>query len=70
MIVFEGTQVEAEALHSMLVARGVDATVTRDREVEGATALIEAYIMVAPESAEEARALVADVRSGAAALPE
>jgi hypothetical protein len=68
VIVFEGTQVEAEALHSMLVARGVDANVTRDREVEGNTAVVEAYIMVTPENAEEARALIADVRSGAAAI--
>jgi hypothetical protein len=52
----------------MLVARGVDANVTRDREVEGNTAVVEAYIMVTPENAEEARALIADVRSGAAAI--
>ena len=67
VIVFEGRQVEAEALHSMLTARGVASSVTRDREVEGGTALVEAYIMVPPDQAEEARALIEDVQSGAAA---
>ena len=67
VIVFEGTQAEAEALHAMLNARGVVSSVTRDREVEGGTAVVEAYIMVPPDQAEEARDLIADVRSGAAA---
>jgi hypothetical protein len=67
VIVFEGTQVQAEALHAMLTARGVSSSVTRDREVEGGTAPIEAYIMVRPDQAEEARDLIADVQSGAAA---
>ena len=67
VIVFEGTQAEAEALHLMLTARGVTSSVTRDREVEGGTALVEAYIMVPPDQADEARALIADVKSGAAA---
>ena len=67
VIVFEGTQAAAEALHAMLTARGVTSSVTRDREVEGGTAPIEAYIMVPPDQAEEARDLIADVASGAAA---
>ena len=67
VIVFEGTQAAAEALHAMLTARGVTSSVTRDREVEGGTAMIEAYIMVPPDQAEEARDLIADVASGAAA---
>jgi hypothetical protein len=67
VVVFEGSQAEAETLHAMLTARGVVSSVTRDREVEGATALVEAYIMVPPDLAEEARALIADVQSGAAA---
>lgn len=67
VIVFEGTQAAAEALHAMLTARGVTSSVTRDREVEGGTAVVEAYIMVPPDQAEEARDLIADVESGAAA---
>lgn len=67
VVVFEGSQAEAETLHAMLTARGVVSSVTRDREVEGATALVEAYIMVPPALAEEARDLIADVQSGAAA---
>ena len=67
IVVFEGTQAEAEALHAMLNARGVVSSVTRDREVEGGTAPVEAYIMVPPALADEARALIADVQSGAAA---
>jgi hypothetical protein len=70
VIVFEGTQAEAEALHAMLNARGVASSVTRDREVEGGTARVEAYIMVPPDHEEEARDLIADVQSGAAATPE
>jgi hypothetical protein len=66
VIVFEGSQAEAEALHAMLTARGVTSSITRDREVEGGTAIVEAYIMVLPDQAEEARALIADVKSGAA----
>jgi hypothetical protein len=50
----------------MLTARGITSSVTRDREVEGGTAVVEAFIMVLPEQAEEARALIADVESGAA----
>jgi hypothetical protein len=64
--VWEGTQAKAEALHAMLTARGITSSVTRDREVEGGTAVVEAFIMVLPEQAEEARALIADVESGAA----
>ena len=67
VIVFEGTQAAAETLHAMLTARGVTSSVTRDREVEGGTAPVEAYIMVPPDQAEEARDLIADVQSGAAA---
>jgi hypothetical protein len=66
VMVFEGTQAEAETLHLMLTARGVESAVTRDREVEGGTAPIEAFILVPPERADEARALIADVQSGAA----
>ena len=68
VIVFEGTQAQAEALHAMLTARGVASSVTRDHEVEGGTARIEAYIMVPPDLAEEARALIADVASGGASV--
>ena len=64
--VFAGTQAKAEALHAMLTARGVRSAVTRDREVEGGTAIVEALIFVPPDQAEEARALIADVESGAA----
>lgn len=67
VIVFQGTQAEAEALHAMLNARGVVSAVTRDREVEGGTAPVEALILCPPDQAEEARALIADVQSGAAA---
>ena len=66
VVVFEGTQTQAEALHAMLNARGVASSVTRDREVEGGIAPVEAYIMVPPDQAEEARDLIADVQSGAA----
>ena len=66
VVVFEGTQAEAEALHAMLNARGISSSVTRDREVEGGTAVVEAYIMVLPDQADEARALISDVKSGAA----
>ncbi len=66
VVVFEGTQAQAEALHAMLTARGIISSVTRDHEVEAGTAPIEAYIMVHPDQAEEARALIADVESGAA----
>ncbi|MBA3819079.1 MAG: hypothetical protein H0X17_09330 [Deltaproteobacteria bacterium] len=69
-IVFEGTQVQAEALHAMLTARGVTSAVTRDREVEGGTAPVEALILVPPDQVEEARDLIADVQSGAATLIE
>ena len=64
--VFEGTQAEAEVLVTMLEARGITAAVTPGHEVEGGTAPVEAYIMVPPDQAEEARALIADVQSGAA----
>jgi hypothetical protein len=67
VIVFEGTQAEAEALHAMLTARGVASSITRDREIEGGTARVEAYIMALPDQADEARALIVDVQSGAAA---
>ena len=67
VIVFEGTQAEAETLHAMLNARGVVSSVTRDREVEGGTAPIEAMILCPPDQAAEARDLIADVQSGAAA---
>ncbi len=66
VIVFQGTQALAEALHAMLTARGVSSAVTRDREVEGGTAIVEALILVPPDQAEEARDLIADVQSGAA----
>ena len=61
VVVFTGTQVQAEALTTMLHARGVTAAVTSDREVEGATAIVEAVIFVPADQAEEARALIADV---------
>jgi hypothetical protein len=65
-LVFEGTTVEAETLHAMLRARDIASAVTRGREVEGGTAIVEAQIFVPPDEAEEARALIADVKSGAA----
>ena len=61
--VYTGTQAEAEVLHAMLRARGINSNVTRDREVEGGTAIVEAVIFVAPEQADEARALIADAQS-------
>jgi hypothetical protein len=70
VVVYTGTQVQAEVLNAMLHARGIDSKVTRDHEVEGGTAIIEAVIFVPPEQAEEARALVLDVESGAAERPE
>lgn len=67
VIVYQGTQAEAEALHAMLTARGVASAVTRDREVEGGTAPVEAMILVPPDQAAEAADLIADVKSGGAA---
>ena len=66
VVVFAGTHVKAEALTTMLNARGIDAVATEDREVEGGTAIVEAVIRVPPEQAEDARTLIADVESGAA----
>ncbi|MEJ7603894.1 MAG: hypothetical protein WKG01_38795 [Kofleriaceae bacterium] len=60
VVVFTGTQVQAEALTTMLHARGVSAAVTGDHEIEGGTAIVEAVIFVPPDQAEEARALIAD----------
>jgi hypothetical protein len=61
--VFSGPQAEAEVLHAMLRARGINSNVTRDREVEGGTALVEAVIFVAAEQADEARVLIANARA-------
>ncbi|HEU0031268.1 MAG TPA: hypothetical protein VFQ53_11585 [Kofleriaceae bacterium] len=61
--VFSGTQVECETLNTMLNARGISAKVTRDREVEGGTAIVEAVIFVPPDQADEALALINDARS-------
>jgi hypothetical protein len=58
VIVFEGTHTQAEVLHTMLRARGIPSTVTREHEIEGAMAT-EAQIRVPPGSADEARALIA-----------
>jgi hypothetical protein len=66
-LVFEGTTAEAEALHAMLRARDIAAAVTRGAELEGGTAIVEAQIFVPRDEADEARALIADVQSGAAA---
>jgi hypothetical protein len=60
VVVFAGTQAQAEALTTMLHARGVTAAVTSDREVEGGTAIVEAVIFVPADQAEEAKALIAD----------
>jgi nucleotide-binding universal stress UspA family protein len=68
VVAFTGTQVGAEVMHMMLLARGINAKVTRDHEIEGGTAIIEAVIFVPPEQAEEARALILDTESGAAEL--
>lgn len=70
VIVFSGTNAECEALTTMLNARGLDAVMTEAREVEGGTAPIEAQILVPPDQAEDARELLADVASGAAAREE
>ncbi|MBS1118798.1 MAG: putative prokaryotic signal transducing protein [Deltaproteobacteria bacterium] len=67
VVVYTGTQIQAEVLHAMLHARGIASKVTRDHEIEGGTAIIEAVIFVPPEQAEEARALIVDIESGAAA---
>ena len=66
VIVHSGTNAECEALTTMLNARGLDAVITEAREVEGGIAVIEAQILVPPVQAEDARALIDDVRSGAA----
>jgi len=63
VVVYSGTQAEAEVLHTMLRARGINSNVTRDREVEGGTAVVEAVIFVAPEQADEARALIANAQA-------
>jgi hypothetical protein len=63
---YEGTQAQAEVLCTMLNARGIPAQVTFDHEVEGGTAMVEAIIFVPPDQLEDARALIADVLSGAA----
>lgn len=67
VIVFSGTNAECETLTTMLNARGLDAGMTEAREVEGGTAVIEAQILVPADQAEDARALIEDVQSGAAA---
>jgi hypothetical protein len=67
VFVFSGTTAEAEALTIMLNARGLDAVMTDAREIEGGTAVIEAQILVPPDQAEDARALIADVQTGNAA---
>ena len=67
VVVFRGSQAMADVLTSMLSARGIIATATGDREVEGGTAIVEALIFVPPDQAEEAAALIADVESGDAA---
>ncbi len=64
--VWRGTQAQGEALAAMLRARGLTPQLTGDHEVEGGTAIVEALIYIAPEEAEDARALIADVESGAA----
>ena len=66
VVVYTGTQVGAEVMHTMLQARGIESKVTRDHEIEGGTAIIEAVIFVPPGQAEEARALIVDTESGAA----
>ena len=60
VVVFTGTQSQAEALTTMLHARGITAAVTSDHEIEGGTAIIEAVIFVPADQAEEARALIVD----------
>lgn len=66
VVVYTGTQVGAEVMHTMLQARGIESKVTRDHEIEGGTAIIEAVIFVPPGQAEEARALIVDTEPGAA----
>lgn len=60
VVVFAGTQAQAEALTTMLHARGITAAVTSDHEVEGGTAIVEAVIFVPADQAEEAKDLIAD----------
>lgn len=64
--IWGGTQAMAEVLASMLRARGLDAVATGDHEIEGGTARVEALILVPPDQVEDAKALIADVESGAA----
>lgn len=66
VIVFSGDQAEAEALTTMLSARGLEPQITQAREVEGHTAVVEAQVLVPPDQVEDALALIADVQSGAA----
>jgi hypothetical protein len=66
VLVFEGTTAEAEALRTVFPPRDIDAAITRGAEIEGGTAIVEAQIFVPPDELEEAQALIADVKSGAA----
>jgi hypothetical protein len=66
VVVFAGTQTRVEALTTMLQARGITAIPTPGHRVEGGTAVIEAVIRVPAAQADDARALIADVDSGAA----
>jgi hypothetical protein len=67
VMVFSGTQAECEALTSMLSARGLWPQMTQAHEVEGGTAISEAQILVPPDQVEDAKALIDDFVSGAAA---
>jgi len=60
VVVFAGTQSQAEALTTMLHARGITAAVTSDHEIEGGTAIVEAVIFVPADQADEAKELIAD----------
>jgi hypothetical protein len=66
VVVFAGSETAAETLATMLRARGL-AAVSTPTDKSDTTAIIEAVIHVPPDQVDDARALIADVESGAAA---
>lgn len=66
VVVFQGTEAQVEPLATMLQARGIDAVTTPRDRVDAPTDIAEAVIRVPQDQAEDARALIEDVLSGAA----
>ena len=65
VVVYAGTEAEAETLATMLHARGI-AAISTPADKSDTTAIVEAVIRVPLNDAEDARELIADVQSGAA----